>query len=61
MPAREIHRLLKERPLAIGLAVPGMLIGASGMDGLEYGRRRDPYLVLLIGRQGQTTDYQSCP
>ena len=61
VPAREILRLLKERPQAIGLAVPGMPIGSPGMDGPEYGERRDPYQVLLVGRDGQTRVYQSYP
>ncbi len=33
VPAREIHRLLKEKPQAIGVAVPGMPVGSSGMEG----------------------------
>lgn len=61
VPAREIHRLLKERPGAIGLAVPGMPIGSPGMDGPAYGHRHDPYRVLLVGRDGQTSVYQSYP
>jgi hypothetical protein len=41
VPAREIHRLLDERPEAVGLAVPAMPIGSPGMDGPAYGNRRD--------------------
>ena len=48
VPAREIQRLLQERPKAIGLVVPGMPIGSPGMDGPAYGGRRDPYQVLLV-------------
>jgi hypothetical protein len=48
VPAREIGRLLAERPKALGLAVPGMPVGSPGMDGPEYGGRRDPYDVLLL-------------
>jgi hypothetical protein len=59
VPAREIHRLLKERPAAIGLAVPGMPVGSPGMDGAIYGGRKDPYAVLLIQRNGATRVYQS--
>jgi hypothetical protein len=61
VPAREIRRLLKEKPQAIGLAVPGMPIGSPGMDGPAYGGRQDPYEVLLIGRQGGTRVYQRYP
>ncbi len=48
VPAREVARLLAERPKALGLAVPGMPVGSPGMDGPEYGGRRDPYDVLLL-------------
>jgi hypothetical protein len=59
VPAREIHRLLKERPQAIGLAAPGMPIGSPGMDTPAYGGRKDPYDVLLIRKDGSTTVYQA--
>ena len=59
VPAREIQRLLKEKPRAIGLAVPGMPMGSPGMDGPEYGPRRDPYDVLLLQRAAAPTVYQS--
>ena len=52
VPAREIHRLLNERPAAVGLSVPAMPRGASGMDGPQYGGQRDPYDVLLVMRDG---------
>ena len=58
VPAREIHRLLKEKPAAIGLAVPGMPVGSPGMDGEVYGGRRDPYDVLLLARGGGARVYQ---
>lgn len=59
VPAREIRRLLKERPRALGLTVPGMPVGSPGMDGPEYSARKDPYDVLLIGLDGSTRAYQS--
>lgn len=59
VPAREIRRLLKERPKALGLAVPGMPIGSPGMDGPAYGGRKDPYAVLLVQRDGSTSTYQA--
>ncbi len=54
VPAREIARLLKERPTAVGLTVPGMPIGSPGM---ESGDRRDKYDVLLIRKDGGTEVY----
>ena len=58
-PATDIKRLLKEKPEAIGLAVPGMPIGSPGMDGPLYGDRKDPYDVLLIHVDGSTSVYQA--
>jgi hypothetical protein len=59
VPAQDIRRLLKERPPAIGLSVPGMPVGSPGMDGPEYGGRKDPYDVLLIAKDGGTRVFQS--
>ena len=59
VPAREIQRLLKEKPQALGLAVPGMPVGSPGMDGPAYGGRRDRYDVLLVLRDGSTRVFQS--
>ena len=61
VPAREIRRLLSERPSAVGLAVPGMPIGSPGMDGPAYGTRKDRYDVLLVHKDGSTTPYESYP
>lgn len=54
VPAADIQRLLKLRPTALGLAVPGMPIGSPGMDGPAYGGRRDRFEVLLVRRDGST-------
>ena len=59
VPARDIRRLLKERPQAIGLAVPGMPVGSPGMDAPVYGGRKDPYDVLLVLQDGGSRVYQS--
>ena len=53
VPAVEIKRLLKDRPLARGLVVPAMPMGSPGMEG----DRRDPYEVLLVNRDGSTHTY----
>ena len=58
VPGREILRLLKERPDAVGLAVPGMPVGSPGMDGAVYGARGDSYAVLLLAKGGAATIYQ---
>lgn len=54
VPVADIRRLLVEKPAAVGLAVPGMPIGSPGMDGPEYGGRRDAYEVLLVLQDGST-------
>ena len=59
VPARDVLRLLKEKPDAIGLTVPGMPVGSPGMDGPEYGGRKDPYDVLLIAMDGSTSVFSS--
>ena len=51
VPAADIRRLLKERPDAIGLAVPGMPWGSPGM-GPES--EREAYAVFLIRRDGSS-------
>ena len=56
--AREIRRLLAEKPKAIGLAVPGMPVGSPGMDGPVYGERRDAYDVVLVQPDGTGRVYQ---
>ena len=45
VPVREIRRLLREQPKAIGLTVPGMVVGSPGMDGPVYKGRKDPALI----------------
>jgi hypothetical protein len=59
VPAREIYRLLEEKPDAIGLSVPAMPRGSPGMDGPAYGGVKDPYDVLLIDSNGVASVYQS--
>lgn len=58
VPVREIQRLLREKPKAIGLTVPGMVVGSPGMDGPAYKGRKDPFEVLLILPNKGTTVYQ---
>lgn len=56
VPAREVRRLLKDKPKAVGLAVPAMPVGSPGM---EMGERKDPYDVLLVAHDGRASVYQS--
>jgi len=49
VPATDVERLLRERPKAMGLAVPGMPIGSPGM---EQDGRREPFETILFSRQG---------
>jgi hypothetical protein len=57
--ARDVKRLLKERPDAVGLAAPGMPLGSPGMDGPEYGGRKTPHDVMLVRRDGTATLFQA--
>lgn len=51
VPASAIQRLLAQELQATGLAVPGMPIGAPGMDGGPP----ETYEVVLFGPQGRRT------
>ncbi|MDP3514916.1 MAG: DUF411 domain-containing protein [Sulfuritalea sp.] len=50
VPAADIRRLLKEKPKAIGLAVPGMVPGSPGMEA----PKPMPYATLLVAGDGTT-------
>jgi hypothetical protein len=56
VPAREIRRLLRQQPLAVGLAVPGMPQSAPGM---QQGASNDPFDVLLLTADGAASIYAS--
>ena len=51
VPATAIQRLLKERPVATGVAVPGMPVGSPGMEGGKPER----YAVVLFGPNSRRT------
>ena len=59
VPVREIRRLLREKPKAIGLTVPGMVVGTPGMDSPFYKGRKDSYDVLLVNLNGESSVYQN--
>lgn len=52
VPAADIKRMLKERPAIAGLAVPGMPMGAPGME--MDGMAPDHYKVIAFGKDGST-------
>ena len=56
VPAEAVKRLLRDRPNAIGLAVPGMPIGSPGM---EFGNEREPHEVILIRKDGAVEIFSS--
>jgi hypothetical protein len=61
VPAADIHRLLREKSKAAGLAVPGMPVGSPGMDGPIYGARKDAYQVMLVLQDGNTRVFNTYP
>ena len=58
VPAADVRRLLRERPLAAGLSVAGMPAGAPGM---EVGNRVDAYDVVLVDRAGRGSVFSHHP
>lgn len=46
VPIADIHRLLRERPKAIGISVPGMPDGSPGMERPDG--KREAYNTLLM-------------
>lgn len=52
VPAADVTRLLKERPKALGITVPGMPVGSPGMEAADG--RREPYQTLLLQPGGRT-------
>ena len=53
VPVEDIKRLLRERPDAKGLTVPGMPAGSPGME-VPSGQVQ-PYEVLLVAKDGSTS------
>lgn len=53
VPADLIHKLLKEKPPVVGLAVPGMPVGSPGMEG----GKPEPYEVFTFDKNGKITVY----
>lgn len=55
VPAQDIKRLLRERPAAKGLAVPGMPVGSPGMEARSG--KVTPYEVLLVAKDGSASTF----
>jgi hypothetical protein len=53
VPVDLVKKLLKEKPAAAGIAVPGMPMGSPGMEG----DRKDAYNVVMFDKAGKTTVY----
>lgn len=56
VPAADVRRLLRERPKAAGIAVPGMVLGSPGM---EQDNTREPYNVVLFQSSGRYRVFSS--
>jgi hypothetical protein len=58
VPAEDVARLLKTRPKALGLTVPGMPIGSPGME--QASGVTEPFdTLLLLDRSGRTQVFAS--
>ena len=57
VPADVVEKLLKEKPDIAGLAVPGMPMGAPGMEG--DGSRKDHYDIIAFRADGSHYVYAS--
>lgn len=59
VPASEVKRLLREKPAAIGLAVPDMPVGSPGMEmNGEMLGLRDAFDVVLVTKDGGSRVYK---
>ena len=52
VPPADVERLLRERPKALGIIVPGMPLGSPGMESPKG--EREAYDTLLLLEDGQT-------
>ena len=57
VPPEDVERLLAEQPDALGLAVPGMIVGSPGME--VPGAEAQPYDVFLFDASGPTSVFAS--
>lgn len=52
VPAEDVKALLKSKPAAVGVSVPGMPAGTPGM---EMGAKKDPYAVVQFDKGGKVS------
>jgi hypothetical protein len=56
VPADAVLKMLRDRPAISGIAVPGMPIGAPGME-MPNGQK-DPYTIVSFDKSGRTAVYE---
>ena len=56
VPADAVLKMLKDKPAIAGIAVPGMPMGAPGME-VPSGQK-DAYSIVSFDKAGKTTVYQ---
>ena len=59
VPIEDVQRLLREKPVARGLVLPGMPIGSPGMESPDG--HRQPFTVNLLGKDGTLQPYARHP
>ena len=57
VPGDAIKRLLRERPAIAGLAVPGMPVGAPGME--SPGESPQRYQIMTFDRSGRASVFET--
>lgn len=57
VPASDVKRLLREKPDALGISVPGMPLGSPGME-VPSGETQ-PYSVTLVNKDGSLSIFSS--
>lgn len=57
VPASDVKRLLKERPEALGIGVPGMPMGSPGME-VPSGETQ-PYMVTQVNKNGSLVTFSA--
>lgn len=60
VPVADLQRLLAEHPAVAGIAVPGMPMGAPGMES-DDGEPSDPFSVVTFTEDGTTDLFQDYP